>query len=89
MAITLPILWIFFGAQRYKNNGYWLLVVGLWFIVYSLWFMGYGQGLRILFFIWASQRGLEADASKRRNAYFFIWASQRGLGDDASLVLTV
>jgi len=47
------------------------------------------QGLRILFFIWASRRGLGADASKRRTAYFFIWASQRGLGDDASLVLTV
>ncbi len=29
----------------------------------------YTQGLRINFFIWASQRGLGDDASKRRNAY--------------------
>jgi len=61
-----------FRRQRYNFNGYWL------------WVIGYGQGLRINFFIWASQRGLGDDASKRRNAYFFIWASQRGLGDDAS-----
>jgi len=89
MAITLPILWIFFGAQRYKNNGYWLLVYWLLVIGYGLLVIGYGQGLRILFFIWASRRGLGDDASKRRNAYFFIWASRRGLGDDAFLVLTV
>jgi len=38
-----------------------LMVIG-----YGLLVIDYGQGLRINFFIWVSQRGLGDDASKRR-----------------------